>query len=96
MLNPTNPPTYNVKTTENVTLKSYYYKEQLQKVKPEQFPFDTIRVYKVLLVTKLNSENNEKFWINKETQNVKTPDANSNEQKKEENKRILRSATKKN
>ena len=100
MLNPTNPPTYNVKTTEYRTLKSYYYKEQFQKVEPEQFRFDTISVYKEnnnkLLVSKLNSENNEILWINKESQNVKTSDSNTNEQKKEENKRILRSATKKN
>ena len=98
MIIPTNPPTYNIKSTDNVTINQFFYKEQLQKVKPDQFPYDTLRVYKEnnnqLLVSKLNSENNEKFWIDKESKNDKTSDSNSNEQKKEENKRILRSATK--
>jgi hypothetical protein len=98
MIIPTNPPTYNIKSTDNVTINQFFYKEQLQKVKPDQFPYDTLRVYKEnnnqLLVSKLNSENNEKFWIDKESKNDKTSDSNSNEQKKEETKRILRSATK--
>ena len=60
----------------------FYYKEELQKIKQELFPFDTYRVYKEennkLLVSKLNSENKNKFWIYNE--NVKTSKSNINEQ----------------
>ena len=97
MLNPTNPPTYNIKSTENISMPHLYYKEELQKIKQEIFPFDTYRVYKEednkLLVSKLNSENKNKFWISNE--NVKTSESIINETiQKEENKRVLRSSRK--
>ena len=97
MLNPTIPPTYNIKSNENISMPHFYYKEELQKIKQELFPFDTYRVYKEennkLLVSKLNSENKNKFWISNE--NVKTSKSNINEPiQKEENKRVLRSSTK--
>jgi len=97
MLNPTNPPTYNIKSTENISMPHVYYKEELQKIKQDLFPFDTYRVYKEednkLLVSKLNSDNKNKFWISNE--NVKTSESIINETiQKEENKRVLRSSRK--
>ncbi len=37
MLNPTNPPTYNVKTTENVTLNSFIIKSNYKKLNLNNF-----------------------------------------------------------
>ena len=61
--NPTNPPTYSINNTKDkLTLRPFYYAEELQKVQPENFPYDTYEVEihnNTATITQLNDENQE-------------------------------------
>ena len=84
--NPTNPPTYSINNTKDkLTLRPFYYAEELQKVQPENFPYDTYEVEihnNTATITQLNDENQETQIIEnyknklrsreKETQNTET------------------------
>ncbi len=69
-LNPTNPPTYKIKSLEDQEFDWNYYKQELQKVSSSEFPYDTFKVIKKLknkyLVEKLNSESSEPLIIHNE------------------------------
>ena len=66
---PSLPPKYTLKTIEDKTIDGYYYKQELQKVLVEEFPFDSyiIRDSKndLIAIEKLNSKTSEKVWVNK-------------------------------
>ena len=61
--NPTNPPTYSINNTKDkLTLRPFYYAQELQKVQPEDFPYDTFEVVmndNTATITQLNDENQE-------------------------------------
>ena len=61
--NPTNPPTYSINNTNTkLTLRPFYYAQELQKVQPEDFPYDTFQVEihnNTATITQLNDENQE-------------------------------------
>ena len=61
--NPTNPPTYSINNTKDkLTLRPFYYAQELQKVQPEDFPYDTFEVNirnNTATITQLNDENQE-------------------------------------
>ena len=61
--NPTNPPTYSINNTNTkLTLRPFYYAQELQKVQPEDFPYDTFQVEihnNTATITRLNDENQE-------------------------------------
>lgn len=66
-LNPSNPATYKIKTILGEEDDHNYYKEELQRVTPEEFPFDSFEILDKqadkVLVKKLNSENQQEQWI---------------------------------
>jgi hypothetical protein len=61
--NLTNPPTYSINNTNaKLTLRPFYYAQELQKVQPEDFPYDTFEVKinnNTATITQLNNENQE-------------------------------------
>jgi hypothetical protein len=61
--NPTNPPTYSINNTNTkLTLRPFYYAQELQKVQPEDFPYYTFQVEihnNTATITQLNDENQE-------------------------------------
>ena len=61
--NPTNPPTYSINNTNTkLTLRPFYYAQELQKVQPEDFHYDTFQVEihnNTATITQLNDENQE-------------------------------------
>ncbi len=67
---PSNPPKYILKDMTSKEYSYKFYKEELQKVLLEEFPYDTYTIHKEsnnkILVEKLNSDK-EQTWINKET-----------------------------
>jgi hypothetical protein len=67
LLNPSIPPTYQIKSLKGVEYEMMYYKQQLQKVPAKEFPFDSFEVLAEkgdkILVQKLKSEDQEKTWV---------------------------------
>lgn len=66
-----NPPTYRIKGLDGKEFEWRYYKQELQKVNPVEFPYGTYQIIEETLdkykVKKLNSENQDKeFWITKD------------------------------
>ena len=59
--NPTNPPTYSINNTNTkLRFRPLYYGQELQKVQPEDFPYDTFEVEihnNTATITQLNDEN---------------------------------------
>ena len=72
-----NPPTYTVRQIDesDINIKKYYYAEELQRVKPEEFPYDAYQVLEQegtkLLVKKLNDADQEETWIEKKSYNLR-------------------------
>jgi hypothetical protein len=67
---PSNPPRYKLKTLSDEKLNErFYYKQELQKVNYEEFPFDTFKVIEQnknkIKVQKLNYPEKEPHWIDK-------------------------------
>lgn len=66
-LNPSNPPNYKIKSLTGFEYDKNYYKEQLQLVPENIFPYDSFEVLEqkdnLDLVKKLNSENQETKWV---------------------------------
>ena len=64
-----NPPRYNIKSLEGEEFEYNFYTEELQKVVNEEFPYDTYKIHEQsenkILVEKLNSQNLQKRWTNK-------------------------------
>ena len=62
--NPTNPPTYTINNISDTDfeIRKFYYAEELQKVQPKEFPYDTyeVEIGDTVTVTKLNDANQEK------------------------------------
>ena len=73
----TNPPTYTIKEIKDssIDLKKYYYSEELQSVKSEEFPYDTFEIVDQkkdsIKIKKLNDANQEEVWIEKKTYNLR-------------------------
>ena len=91
--NPTNPPTYSINNTQDeLTLRPFYYAEELQKVQPEDFPYDTFEVEiinKQAKITQLNDENQETQVIENYKDKLRSQKANykSQNEKSQEKKR---------
>jgi hypothetical protein len=68
-LNPSNPPTYKISSLEGKTYDWNYYKEELQSVPNEQFPYDVFEIInergKQVTIQQLNSDDKNTFTINK-------------------------------
>ena len=83
--NPTNPPTYSINNTNGkLTLRPFYYAEELQKVQPEDFPYDTFEVEIInnkANITQLNDENQETQVIENYKAKLRS---NQNEKSQEE------------
>ena len=65
---PSNPPRYQIKNLEGKEIITKFYREELQKVYKDEFPYDSFKILNEkgdsLLVEKLNSDRNIK-WIKK-------------------------------
>ncbi len=70
MLNPSNPPTYKIKSLNGIEYEWLYYKQELQKVPAHEFPYDSFEVLKKkgdkILVQQLNTPDQEKTWVRRE------------------------------
>ena len=68
---PTLPPKYSIKTIENIEIEGYYYKQELQKVEVEEFPFDSYIILDskndMIEIEKLNSRSSEASWVQKKS-----------------------------
>ena len=58
------PPVYQIQTITGIELKGYFYKQELQKIEPKQFPYDAFEVVSdstenEVAVKKLNSESDK-------------------------------------
>jgi hypothetical protein len=66
-LNPSNPPTYKIKTLDGIEYDKNYYKQELQLVSNDEFPFDTFEILDQtsdqVLIKKLNSEDQKEKWV---------------------------------
>jgi hypothetical protein len=66
-LNPTQPPTYKIKSLDNHENDWNFYKEELQHVPEQEFPYDSFQVLDEtadeFLVSQLNSEKSTPIWI---------------------------------
>ena len=86
--NPTNPPTYSINNTKDkLTLRPFYYAEELQKVQPENFPYDTYEVEihsNTATITQLNDENQETQIIENYKNKLRSQEKNK---KKDQNTR---------
>jgi hypothetical protein len=89
--NPTNPPTYSINNTKDkLTLRPFYYAEELQKVQPEDFPYDTFEVEiatdKTVTVTQLNDENQETQVIENYKDKLRSREKEKNKEKNNKDK----------
>jgi hypothetical protein len=66
-LNPSNPPTYKIKSLDGIEYDKNYYKQELQLVSNQEFPYDTFEIIdqnkNQVLVKQLNSEDQTIKWI---------------------------------
>jgi hypothetical protein len=66
-LNPSNPPTYKIKSLSNHEFDWNYYSEELQSVSPNEFPYDSFQVLDQhqdkILVSQLNTNEKKTEWI---------------------------------
>lgn len=67
MLNPSRPPTYKIKSVKGKEFDWHYYKQELQKVTADEYPFDAYEVIDQVkdksLVKQLNSEAQKEKWV---------------------------------
>jgi hypothetical protein len=66
-LNPSNPPTYKIQSLQGEQDDLAYYKQELQLVPTQDFPYDSFEILDTnknqVLIKKLNSENQQEKWV---------------------------------